>query len=185
MMYRVLIMVKYLDSPTIHRIVKRISCTYLDFVMLHVYLFIYLFLFKKRFSFINLYSIPINNLMFCYDIWTSAGIGRLSRRNSRDLNNEKLIQRTQDLRLGQRFTFQQVNNANTRAAETPGCAGPPMVPVQPAEALEDLQRGMSGDPGGCNWSQRTFNTVLGKGFNQLTYQILYLVYLSGVLSADW
>lgn len=27
-----------------------------------------------------------------------------------DINNEKLIQRTQELRLGQRFTFQQDNN---------------------------------------------------------------------------
>lgn len=138
--------------------------------------FLSFFVCLKEFSFINLYSIPISNQSFCDDIWTfggnqalpitcsipsfwwrlveaasrwRAGFQLLGQRVWAGEIPETLIQRSQELRPGQSFTFQQDNQPgqdNTSAAERPEHVCPPMVPVQPDEASEDLQRGMTADP---------------------------------------
>lgn len=61
----------------------------------------------------------------------SVHTGRLSRRNSRDINNDKLIHRTEELSLEKRTTTQR-----------PEYVCPPIVPIQPDEAYEDLQKGV-------------------------------------------
>lgn len=133
----------------------------------------------------------------CIEVWgwfSAAGTGRLSRRNSRDINNEKLIQRPQELRLGQRFTFQQDNNPAKTTQERPRDLNTSWIHTDgtcPAwwglkgSAERNVRR--SSNPGASH-PRRREDVIEVKGpsaqfwvkaFNNLTYEVLYLIVVVG------